>query len=92
MLIFVNNSKIYHWVCNMKMQFGMSKFPFSHPKKLFINFKFRYFTNHIQRYEQQLKAFKNQFQQLDDYFKAHDSNYNYDPQSIKKQFLSFFSN
>ncbi len=41
-----------------------------------------YFTNRIQLYEQQLKSFRNQFQQLDDYFKAHDSNYNYDPQSI----------
>ena len=52
------------------------------------SYKFRYFTNHIQRYEQQLKAFKNQFQQLDDYFKAHDSNYNYDPQSIKIDSIS----
>ncbi len=58
-----------------------------------------YFTNRLQLYEQQLKGFRNQFQQLDDYFKAHDSNYNYDPQSkcrvysfdvLKKKCFFFF--
>ena len=49
----------------------------------------RYFSQRVQTYEQKMKHFKTQFEQLNDYFKVHDKDNMLDLQSLLIYFCLF---